>query len=206
MLLALMVLFISLLPINSNAQDISNTPAFTSSSDDIYNNPLTPAFGNSDADVTIIEYYDYLCPYCKDEEEGLEKLLNEDSNIKIIYKDIPKHGPLSITAAIASLASLRQGEDKYLAFHNALMSKDTSLTSEDMLYQIAGSVGLDVSKLKQDMSDATFSNQVQDNITVAKSIGVRITPTFIIGGYFFPGDSGYDKLKQMVDYVRSNKK
>lgn len=161
--------------------------------------------GNPEGDVTIVEYFDYLCHYCKDEEAGLEQLLQEDGNLKIIYKDFPKHGPLSVTVAIAALASVRQGADKYQMFHNALLNNNVSITSEDVIYQVAGSVGLDVNRLKQDMADKSFANQVQDNITVGRSIGVQITPTFIIGGYFFPGDSGYDKLKQMVAYVRSKR-
>ena len=199
--LTLTVFFAAALPAASNAQDISKSPAFTQYSDDILNNPLTPAMGNTSGDVTIIEYFDFLCHYCKDEEAGLEKLLQEDGNLKIIYKVSPKHGPLSVTAAIASLASVRQGTDKYQAFHDALMNVD--IASEDTIYQVASSVGLDVTKLKQDMADKSLSDQVQDNINVGQNIGVHIVPTFIIGGYFFPGDSGYDKLKQMVAYVRS---
>jgi len=166
---------------------------------------IYPVFGNPNGDVTIFEFYDYQCGYCKASEEGLERLLREDKNLKIIYMDFPKLGPLSDTAAIATLASLRQGADKYLKLHNMLMNKNVRLTGEDMLYQTAASVGLDVGQIKKDMTDPAIAQQVRDNIAAGKSAGVRVTPSFVIGGQFFPGYATYDELKQRVGDARAAK-
>jgi protein-disulfide isomerase len=188
-----------------NIADISATPAFKKSADDIYNNPATPALGNPHGNVTIVEYFDYRCVYCKTTERNLVRLLQSDKNIKIVYKDFPKLGPLSTTLATATLASLRQGPDKYSKLREALLVGHTPVKSEEDLYHLAGSLGLDVEKLKQDMNDPAIASQIRDNIAVGKSIGVQMTPTFVINGYFSPGAADYGYLRQMVNYVRSSR-
>ncbi len=191
---------------SQTTQDISATPAFTANADDLFNNPSSPTFGNPHGDITVVEFYDYQCSYCKATEESLEKLLQQDKNVKVVFKDFPKLGPHSVVMTTVTLAGLRQGADKYLKLHEALLSKHVSIGSEDDLYKMAYAVGLEVDKLKQDMKVPAIDAQIQDNLTVGKSIGVKLTPTFIINGYFYPGAQDYDHLKQMVDYVRSTNK
>jgi protein-disulfide isomerase len=135
-------------------------------------------------------------------QEGIERLLQEDGNIKVIYKDFPKLGPLSLTAAIATLASVRQGADKYLKLHNILMDKDFHLTGEEAIYQTASSVGIDVDHLKKDMSDPAITQQIQENITLGKSIGMTVTPAFVIGGHLYSGVAPYERLKDIIDFER----
>ncbi len=191
------------IPVLLNAQDANNAAAIALNARAIFDSPSSPAFGNPSANVTIVEFYDYQCSYCKASEEGLERILQEDGNIKIVYKDFPKLGALSVTAAIATLASARQDPNKYLQLHDILMSKDVRLTGEEMIYQAAASVGLDVGRLKQDMGDPAIAQQIQDNITLGRSIGVSVTPSFVVGRHLYPGYATYDKLKQFVDYERS---
>ncbi|MFX8762600.1 thioredoxin domain-containing protein, partial [Acinetobacter baumannii] len=81
-------------------------------------------------DVTVVEFFDYQCGYCKMSEVDIEKLLKEDKNVKFIYKDFPILGPMSVQAAKASLASNRQGTAKYIKFHDALMAKKDHLTDD----------------------------------------------------------------------------
>jgi len=190
-------LLAGLVPVIAGAQ---NNPAITN---DLYNNPSSPAFGNSNATVIIDEFYDYRCSYCKASEAGLEQLLQEDRNVKIIYKDFPKLGPLSQTAAIATLASTLQGMDKYIRFHNMLMSKDFPLASEDTLYQAAAAVGLDVDRLKQDMNNGAITALIQDNIALGRAVGVTVTPTFVVNGHVYAGYADYNQLKKYVDYARA---
>jgi protein-disulfide isomerase len=188
------------------AVDISTLPAFKTNIDDIYNNPATPTAGNPYGDVTIVEYFDYRCVYCKITEPKLTRLLQEDNNIKLVYKNFPKLGPLSTMLATATLASLRQGTDKYAKFRDALFSSHVpAIKNQEELYQLAGSLGLDIDKLKQDMGDPAITAQIQHDIAVGKSIGVQITPTFIINGYLSPGMAEYGYLREMVSYVRAVK-
>ena len=195
------------------AKDISQTPAFLQNVNNIYNDPATPTFGNPNGDVTIVEYYDYLCPHCKASESGLEKLLQEDSNIKMVYKDFPMLSDMSFSAAAASLASLKQGNDAYLKFHQLLLNPQTVINSYDAIYNTAAAAGLNVNQLKRDMLNGPVASpnraidlQIQHNLDVGKSIGVTGIPTFIINGYFISGERDYDSLKKMVAYVRSLKK
>jgi len=127
----------------------------------------------------------------------------EDKDLKIVFMDFPKLGPLSATAAIATLASMRQGSDKYLQFHKMLLSKNVYLTDEDVLYRTASSAGLDVAKLKKDMLDPAITRQIQANIAAGKEAGVRVTPSFVIGGQFYPGAARYYDLKQRISDARS---
>ena len=196
-------IFLAVFLIGLSSLDAYGQPQVFSNLNDIYNSPISPSFGNPNGDVTILEYYDYRCSYCKASQEGLERLLQEDGNIRIIYEDFPKLGPLSNSAAVVTLAALWQGADKYLSFHNTLMNKNLSLTSEDILFQVAGSVGLDVNKLKQDMMNPGIVQQIQNNIAIGKSNGVSMTPTFVVGGYIYPGYADYDQLKRLVAYARS---
>jgi protein-disulfide isomerase len=137
-----------------------------------------PSFGDADGQ-TIVEFFDYQCGYCKAAEEGVTRLLQEDLSLRIIYMDFPKLGLLSITAATAVLASLRQGADKYLWFHHALMNKDTRVTDES-LYQVAASGGLNVEQLRRDMSDPTIAQYVESSVALGQAAGVRVTPSSIL--------------------------
>jgi len=184
-------------------EDISHTPAFLASSSDIYNNTATPFAGNPQGTLTIVEYYDYQCHYCKASEAGLEQLLQSDRTVKIIFKDFPKLGPMSATLAMGTLAAQRQGADKYLALHQMLLKPQTVVANEDAFYELAGSLGFDVVRLKKDMVDPVITNQITNNILVGKSIGVQMTPTFIVNGHFVPGGHDYNEMQQIIAYTQS---
>ena len=170
--------------------------------DQIYHDAGTPVGGNAKGDVTVVEFFDFQCGYCKMAEEGIEKLLKEDKNVKFIYKDFPILGPVSTVASKAALASIRQ--NKYIPFHDAMMTKKEHLT-EDMIYDIAHQVGLNVDKLKKDMADEAITKQLDANVKLGTDIGVRGTPMFIIGGQVFPGAIQYDALKKAVTEERGKK-
>jgi protein-disulfide isomerase len=175
----------------------------SNSKDKIFNDPTSPFSGNPKANVTIVEFYDYQCGYCKMSEESLEKIVKEDKNVKLIYKDFPILGPASAEAAKASLASVKQG--KFQAFHDSMMTKKDHLSS-DMIYQVAKDVGLDVDKLKKDMADASVNDIINNNLKLGQDIGVRGTPMFIINDNIYPGALQYDQLKQAVSDARGAEK
>ncbi|MDP9127065.1 MAG: DsbA family protein [Pseudomonadota bacterium] len=173
--------------------------AIGKSQDKLYQDASSPVAGDPHGDVTIVEFFDYQCGYCKMSEEGIEKLLKNDKKVKFIYKDYPILGPASVQAAKASFASIRQG--KYLPLHDALMNKKEHLTDE-AIYQAAKDVGLNVDKLKKDMADPAIQKMVDDNVALGTQIGVRGTPMFIINGQIFPGALQYDQLNKIVQDVR----
>jgi len=189
--------------INPNPQALYASSAFSSHYKDIYENPMTPSFGNAAGDVTVVQYFDYQCNYSKADEENVERLLEEDKHVRFIFKDFPKLGPYSVVLARAAMASLRQGPDKYLKLHEALLSNHAAVSNDDALYAVASSVGINVGQLKEDMNDPAIARQIQDGFAIGKSIGVTIVPTFVRGGYLVPGFQDYESLKQMVAYIRS---
>jgi len=180
--------------------DAKSKAAVTSAKDRIFNDPNSPVGGNPKGNVTIVEFYDYQCGYCKMSEEPVEKLLKDDKNIKFIYKDFPILGPASAEAAKASLASVKQG--KFQVFHDTLIAKKDHLSS-DMIYQTAKDVGLDVDKLKKDMADQSITDAINANLKLGQDIGVRGTPMFIVGENVYPGALQYDQLKQAVTDARA---
>ncbi|MBS0541465.1 MAG: thioredoxin domain-containing protein, partial [Proteobacteria bacterium] len=112
--------------------------------------PETPVTGNPKGDVTIVEFSDYQCPYCKKAHAAVKSAIAADGKVRLIYKDLPILGEASKIAAVAALASMKQG--KHDAFHDALMTNSAKLDAE-RIFEIAASVGIDVDRLKADMND-----------------------------------------------------
>src|ERR1700730_9931998 len=168
---------------------------------EIFDAPATPVGGNPRGDVTIVEFFDYRCPYCKQVLPSLQALLKEDQKLRFLYKEMPVLGPQSVTAAHAALAAERQG--KYEAFHTAMMATKGQIT-EDTVYKVAGSVGLDVERLKQDMSAPEIGQALKTNLALADALNIRGTPGFIIGNHIVPGALDLDALKDMIADARKS--
>jgi protein-disulfide isomerase len=166
---------------------------------DIFNDPATPVGGNPRGDVTIVEFFDYRCPYCKQVLPSLQTLLKQDRKLRFIYKEMPVLGPPSIVAARAALAAQRQG--KYEAFHSAMMATKGQITDETV-YQVAASVGLDVDRLKQDMTAPEIEQALKTNLALADALNIHGTPGFIIGDHIVPGALDLDTLKSMIADAR----
>jgi protein-disulfide isomerase len=178
---------------------VKNQQALAANKDKLYGDPNSPVGGNPKGDVAVVEFFDYQCGYCKITQEAINKLLAEDKNVKLIYKDFPILGQDSMMAAKASLASARQG--KYVKFHEALMGTKEHLT-EDLVMKAAKSVGLNVDKLKKDMEDESVARIIKANEDLGRQIGAHGTPTFVIGEDIYPGAVPYESLKKAVDEVR----
>jgi protein-disulfide isomerase len=166
---------------------------------EVFDDPATPVGGNPQGDVTIVEFFDYRCPYCKQVQPSLQALLEEDHNLRFIYKEMPVLGAASVTAAHAALAARLQG--KYETFHAAMMAAKGQIT-EDVVYKIAGSVGLDVDRLKSDMTSPEVERAVKANLALASALDIRGTPGFIIGDHIVPGAIELDTLKTLVADAR----
>ena len=166
---------------------------------EIFDDPATPVGGNPRGDVTIVEFFDYRCPYCKQVLPSLQTLLKEDQKLRFVYKEMPVLGPQSVTAAHAALAAQQQG--KYEAFHNAMMATKGQIT-DDTVYKVAGSVGLDVGRLKQDMSTPEVEKSLKANLALADALNIRGTPGFIVGKHIVPGAVDLDSLRNMVADAR----
>jgi protein-disulfide isomerase len=166
---------------------------------EIFEDPQTPVGGNPQGDVTLVEFFDYRCPYCKKVQPSLRKLLREDPKLRIAYKDFPILGPVSVAAAQAALAARRQG--KYEAFHDAMMAATGEITG-DTVYQVAGSVGLDLGRLKQDVDAPEIGAALKANRALADALDIGGTPTFVIGDQLVPGAIDLARLEQLVVQAR----
>ena len=165
----------------------------------VFNDPSTPVGGNPHGDVSIVEFFDYRCPYCKEVEPSLEAMVKQDPQLRLVYKEFPILGPVSVTAAHAALAAQNQG--KYDAFHRAMMGVRGNITDETV-YRVAASVGLNVDELKRDMASPQIAQTIKDNMKLADALDIRGTPAFVIGDKVVPGAADLDTLKSMVAEAR----
>jgi len=171
---------------------------------DLVEDANAPVLGNPAGDVTLVEFFDYRCPYCRQVEPWLQTLIKEDSGIRLVQKELPILGPASVYAAHVALAALKQG--KHTAFHNALMAKEGNIDEgdihEDLISKVAESVGLNIDQMKVDMNSPDVEAEIQRTSEIARLLGLTGTPGFIVGTVLVPGATDLATLKSMVDDSR----
>lgn len=179
--------------------------ASASRAKELFEDPTAPVSGNLGGDVSLVEFFDYRCPYCKQVYPVTRKLLEEDGNIRFVYKEYPILGPNSVYAAKAALASQSQG--KYDAFHHVLMTERGKLTPKKIL-KLAVSVGMDRGRLVDEMKrrETEFMEIIERNRELARQIGITGTPAFVIGDTIIRGAVDLASLKRAVATVRSKNK
>lgn len=168
--------------------------------DQIFNNPSDPLMGNPQGDVTVVEFFDYRCPYCKRVSGPLMALLKDDPKIKLVFKEFPILGPESVVAAKIALAAHRQG--KYEPVHMAFMGHKGSF-DQSALLELAASVGADPAKLAADMQDPAILGLLQANDSLAAALGITGTPGFLFGKQLVPGAISLDEMKKLVSSARA---
>ena len=166
---------------------------------ELFRDPDSPIGGNPNGDVVIVDFNDYQCPYCKRTHQAMKSVVAADGKVKTIYKDLPILGEASKVAAVAALASVKQG--KHTAFHNALM-EFTGKLDRDKILDIATSVGIDRAQLEKDMEDPKLKRTIERNLALASALGIRGTPAFVIGKQFVPGAVDASVLKQLIADAR----
>lgn len=162
--------------------------------------PATPVLGNPQGDVAVIEFFDYTCPFCKAVEPRLQQLLKNDKGVKLILKEFPILRPVSLIAAKASLASVKQG--KYESFHQALLGFSGQLETS-VIFDVAKGVGLDVDRLRQDMDAPDVADQIIANFNLARALNITATPTFIVGTHMLMEPSAQIDFAKTVAAVRA---
>jgi protein-disulfide isomerase len=168
--------------------------------DDIFKDPTSPVGGNPQGDVAIVEFFDYRCPYCKAVAPDLDKALAQDGKVKLVYKEFPILGPVSVTASKAALAAQMQG--KYVPFHQKLISYKGNL-DDQTIYKLAEDVGLDVTKLKADMAKPEIQAIIDKNAKLADKLNVQGTPGFVVGQEMIPGAASVDELTAAIKRARA---
>jgi protein-disulfide isomerase len=154
--------------------------------DALTSNPGSPVIANPQGDITIVEFFDYTCPYCKAAEPRLMRLTDGDKRIKLVMKEFPILTRASMIASRMALAAAKQG--KYRAFHLALMRRDGVLDEAGIL-ETAKAVGLDMARARRDMNAPDISDEIIANFNLARAIRAFQTPIYIVGAHIVSGNS-----------------
>jgi protein-disulfide isomerase len=170
--------------------------------DDLLRNPATPFLGAENADVTIIGYVDYNCPYCKKMYVEIDEVLKADPKLRVLYKDWAIFGAVSENAARSALAAGYQG--KYHAVHAAFMKHPSRVTDDEIRHLLQGA-GVDLARLDQDLEThrAEIDDVLMLNMQEAMAMGLQGTPAFIINGYLIPGGMPRAQLEAIIARLRT---
>lgn len=169
--------------------------ALAARQNELLHDPASPVSGNPKGEITLIEFYDYRCGYCKKAASAVTELQKVDPRVRVVYKDFPILGEPSELAAKAALASQAQG--KHQAFHEALLASHADMTKDEIL-KIAFGVGLDVKRLEADMANPTWEAVIEKNRVLAHELGISGTPGFIVGTELVPGALDLNGLKELI--------
>ncbi len=167
----------------------------------VYNEGQDPIIGNPEGSVTVVEFFDYHCPFCKRISTSIAKLVEGDSDVRVVFKEFPVFGDDSVFAARASLASMKQG--LYHEYHLAMMKNRGRLTERTVM-KLAKKVGLDVDQLEEDMDSPEVEATIQENYRLAQRLGIRGTPSFIIGDEIVPGALDINTMRRLVESKRQS--
>jgi protein-disulfide isomerase len=184
-------------------QDTKQQKAISENADAIFRSPNAFVAGNPDGDVTVVEFFDYNCGFCRHALPEVVKLINSDGKVRLVLKELPIFGAESEMAAKVALAANKQG--KYFEIHQKLFTEPGKADKEKAL-RIAKDLGLDVAQLEKDMDDPSIKQALDESKQLADKLGLQGTPLYLIGDRVVSGapDDLYDQLTQKVSEVRQN--
>ncbi len=167
----------------------------------IFNDPGQVVLGNPEGDVTLVEFFDYNCGYCRSALPDLAALLAEDPDLKVVLKEFPILSNESIDAARVAVLVGRSDAD-YWAFHEALFTARGQV-NKDVALDAAAALGLSKVALEMDMGTDTVARAIQTSYEIAKALNITGTPTYIIGNEIIPGAIGLDELRTRIANMRA---
>ena len=181
--------------------------AIAKNKDALFKDASLPSAGASikDADVTIVEFFDYHCGYCKHMLAPLTQLINTDKKVRIVFMDFPILSQDSANAARAALAVNRIDKKKYLDFYTAAMQENGKF-DEAAVTSIAGKIGVNAEKLKAEMVKKDIGDVLQKNRALGEALAIHGTPALIINNEFYPGALSFDELQKAIDMARTGKR
>lgn len=161
--------------------------------------PGSPVRGNANGDVTLVEFFDYNCPYCRRVLTTLAELQETNPRLRVVYKEFPILSDNSRFAARAALASRNQ--DKYFEFHDALM-RTSGIVNPEKVIEVAREVGISIRRLRRDMNDPEIQATIDRNLALAASLRITGTPGFVVGDRIFRGVADGETLQALIDRGR----
>lgn len=167
--------------------------------------PRGVVVGNPKGDVTLVEFFDYNCGYCKHALADLQKLMKEDPNLRVMLREFPVLGPGSVQAAQVAVAVRMVAPDKYMAFHQALLNTRGQADREKAL-AAAKSVGIDTDLIQKQASSPELNATLDENMKIAEALSLNGTPSYVVGDDVVVGAVGFDKLKAAIAATRAQQK
>ena len=172
----------------------------------LFSSPRQVVLGNRDGDVTLVEFFDYNCGYCKRALPDMQTLIKDDPKLKFVLKELPILGPGSVEAARVAVAVRMQdaGGEKYLAFHQNMMNARGQANKEVAL-AAAQAAGLNLAQLETDMASAEVDKTLEESSTLARLLGINGTPGYVVGDGVISGAIGAEGLKEKIQSIRARR-
>jgi protein-disulfide isomerase len=158
--------------------------------------------GNPDGDVTLVVFFDFACPYCRQGQADVAKLVASDPKLKVVFRDFPVLSPASDEAAMAALSAAQQG--KYLKFHDAMFTTPGKVTHERTV-AVVRAAGLNEMKTAKDLNSPALKAELKKNLDLGRALGLTGTPSYVVGNQILSGAVGFDELKEAVAEARAAK-
>ncbi len=184
------------------AEEQVRTEGLKTNAKAVFSLPGDAVIGNEKGDITVVEFMDYNCGWCKRSVGELAELLKTDKNVRVVLKEFPIFGAGSEYAARAALAAKKQ--NKYWELHQALFAHEGGQIDEAVVNQIAGSIGLDVARMKQDMVAKEVLETITANQDLGRALAINGTPAFVIDAEVVPGYLPIAGLVEKLTAVRAN--
>lgn len=157
--------------------------------------------GAEDADVVLVEFFDYNCPFCRQSAADVERLLAEDPRLKVVFREYPVLGEASERFARASLAAAIQGQPRHRAFYTRVFGESGQLTPGRLQATVAAA-GLEPGRLAADFAGAAVEAELNRNLELGRALGIGGTPSYIVGNRILPGAVGHAALKAAIAEAR----
>ncbi len=176
--------------------------AITDNEKTIFTSPYDIALGNPKGDVTIVEFFDYNCGYCKRALSDMDEILKDDKNVRFVLKELPILGPDSLAAHKVSAAFRDLAPEKYGEFHRALLGAEGRATEESAI-AIASGLGVSEADIRKTMTEKPHDDAVREAYSLANDLGITGTPSYVLGQEMVFGAVGADDLREKIANVRS---
>lgn len=182
-----------------DAEQTEAQAALASHRDELLNSPGSPVGGNPQGDVTLVEFFDYNCPYCRQVASAMVEAEDGDPQLRIVYKEFSILGPNSVFAARSALAARRQ--NLYPRFHKIMMQV-SGAADEAQVIVVAEEIGLNVEQLRTDMQDPAINAEIERNLALARALRITGTPGFVIGDEILRGATDLQTMQRLIDQAR----
>lgn len=184
------------------AEAAAQISTISADKDRLFSSSRQVVLGNPDGDVTLVEFFDYNCAYCKRAHADMKRLIDEDKSLRFVLKEFPVLGDGSVEAAHVGAAVNLIAPDRYFAFHDALISERGQVNGERAL-AVAGDLGLDVAKLRETMASDEVKSTIAEVYDLANKLALTGTPSYVTLRDVIVGAVGYDALKASIEEVRA---